>query len=152
MRGTVLSIISWLSSCGIIPACAGNRVVGGSNCTKSRDHPRVCGEQSLASLTDRIQKGSSPRVRGTAWSETREAIADGIIPACAGNSERWYETNPSLGDHPRVCGEQFLPSGAKSVCSGSSPRVRGTADPTRCIMQNSGIIPACAGNRLVLKY
>ena len=51
---------------GIIPACAGNRMLSASGLTVSGDHPRVCGEQKLQSKLGVGRSGSSPRVRGTA--------------------------------------------------------------------------------------
>mgnify|MGYP000193879767 CR=1 FL=1 len=71
-----------------------------------------------------------------------------------------------LGDHPRVCGEHFVPTimgsvslGSSRVCGehrtltdengepwGSSPRMRGTLKAYNHGNRNPGIIPAYAGN------
>ena len=71
------------------------------------DHPRMCGEHSILSATNGASRGSSPHVRGTQHPgyfyfgglvgssphvrgtldvEQLECLADGIIPACAGNT------------------------------------------------------------------
>ena len=71
-----------------------------------------------------------------------------------------------LGDHPRVCGEHFVPTimgsvslGSSRVCGehrtltdengepwGSSPRMRGTPPTPRAAGRRARIIPAYAGN------
>ena len=90
--------------------------------------------------------GSSPRVRGTPAVLERGRHAFGIIPACAGNTV-WPRTcSCRTGDHPRVCGEHCPRCGARTVNSGSSPRVRGTPDHAPGPSRIHGIIPACAGN------
>ena len=73
---------------GITPACAGNRLrrivphkgnkdhprvcgeqtVDGISYTALKDHPRVCGEQTSPSPTPPALQGSPPRVRGTEFS------------------------------------------------------------------------------------
>ena len=53
---------AWL---GIIPACAGNTRHWRSRNVQKWDHPRVCGEHVRADLMDCLDRGSSPRVRGT---------------------------------------------------------------------------------------
>ena len=64
----------------------------------------------------------------------------------AGNScARVYNTKERR-DHPRVCGEQYVPRALLLAWWGSSPRVRGTVDVIRQIGNLNGIIPACAGN------
>ena len=86
----------------------------------------MCGEQQYpaSDLTD--EKGSPPRVRGTAVSASVRARRLGITPACAGNSvtmlaEDWFNM-----DHPRVCGEQISSELRIGARVGSPPRVRGT--------------------------
>ena len=88
VRGTA---ILGLLSCyfiGIIPACAGNRHFQELQEVYRRDHPRVCGEQLFSSPKPLKQTGSSPRVRGTEHVDKPLGIAQGIIPACAGNRSR----------------------------------------------------------------
>ncbi len=48
--------------------------------------------------------------------------------------------------HPRVCGERWEQGAHAEVDSGSSPRVRGTAERTERTAVTERFIPACAGN------
>ena len=90
---------------GIIPACAGNTRPCGPRCCSPRDHPRVCGEHEPVGMSYIECLGSSPRVRGTQMMGGDLRSADGIIPACAGNTCRTRSPRQCARDHPRVCGE-----------------------------------------------
>ena len=108
----------------------------------------MCGEQLMSSGKSGTLMGSSPRVRGTEYVDKPLWIAQGIIPACAGNS-RWATPQAvHLRDHPRVCGEQASSTTFCFVVAGSSPRMRGTGSSNNVIKAVTGIIPACAGNRV----
>ena len=56
-----------------------------------------------------------------------------------------------LGDHPRVCGEHFVPTIMGSVSLGSSPRMRGTLRRMERDAHRRGIIPAYAGNTMLTR-
>lgn len=71
---------------GIIPACAGSRKRFTSCQTHRRNHPRVCGEQVMASSCLASLLGSSPRMRGAAVEKVSCTYFGGIIPAHAGSS------------------------------------------------------------------
>ena len=146
VRGTPELRYKYEVNGGIIPACAGNTSTTRERRCRPRDHPRVCGEHSLAAYTITLNPGSSPRVRGTRFSGVGHDRAVGIIPACAGNTEFCMLNWGMGGDHPRVCGEHRTLLPTRSDTAGSSPRVRGT--PSHPIHERrwSGIIPACAGN------
>ena len=147
MRGTVVSNPYLIGTVGIIPACAGNSSISHTGCLGHGDHPRVCGEQAVATIWRCGRTGSSPRVRGT--DENGNVVGDviGIIPACAGNSVKCRGHTQASTDHPRVCGEQYVFYTHTAYVLGSSPRVRGTAVITVSIFILPRIIPACAGNR-----
>ena len=108
----------------------------------------MCGEQLKDAYGNCQDVGSSPRVRGTVRAACAIACVVGIIPACAGNS-RWATPQAvHLRDHPRVCGEQASSTTFCFVVAGSSPRMRGTGSSNNVIKAVTGIIPACAGNRV----
>ena len=111
-----------------IPACAGNSRYERPPAPCIPVHPRVCGEQAQRGLRVDLVGGSSPRVRGTGHPGRPAARPGRFIPACAGNRDLPPGRQLRARVHPRVCGEQ----GSKLVRiehpTGSSPRVRGTAN------------------------
>ena len=146
VRGAEGAQIMSNTNTGIIPACAGSRLYRRPRRRWARDHPRVCGEQSLPSQPSDRRSGSSPRVRGAASFPARIGAIRGIIPACAGSSAPLASRTTRRRDHPRVCGEQSSPPRAESSRPGSSPRVRGAALASNGGRSQYGIIPACAGS------
>ena len=88
MRGTPARLRRSAIRKGIIPAYAGNTAMRRPPTCAPRDHPRVCGEHLDIMPGDRIQAGSSPRMRGTPPYSTVAINGDGIIPAYAGNTVR----------------------------------------------------------------
>ena len=104
-RGTLLT--DWRSTMlnGIIPACAGNTHGNGISPPCSRDHPRMRGEHADDRTAGSARRGSSPHARGTQVLCAGCAVADGIIPACAGNTSSTTTTRASKRDHPRMRGE-----------------------------------------------
>ena len=150
VRGTGTPSSAETSPSRIIPACAGNRNREAKASEAKSDHPRVCGEQVHRSLPSDACHGSSPRVRGTVRTPSAPRIAARIIPACAGNSTSFRCSNRHTPDHPRVCGEQAARQSESCAASGSSPRVRGTVEAGSWSRPQGRIIPACAGNSLML--
>ena len=126
MRGTRCITWSPLGSAGIIPAYAGNTWSLHQSKTGLRDHPRVCGEHVRQYGRMHIERGSSPRMRGTQMVDT----------TCT----------KSPRDHPRVCGEHIIELFAQLIHMGSSPRMRGTPTSSKTQSESNGIIPAYAGN------
>ena len=110
----------------------------------------MCGEQFVHSRLSYRILGSSPRVRGTGLTAPPQECLPRIIPACAGNRSEYLLLHESERDHPRVCGEQSQPRTRRRSRRGSSPRVRGTASMLTVRSAEEGIIPACAGNRVML--
>ena len=90
------------------------------------DHPRVHGEHDAALA--------------------RLRAAGGIIPACAGSTERSSAVQVDQGDHPRVRGEHCGGRLAWVAALGSSPRARGAPIRPSSRVAVRGIIPACAGS------
>ena len=146
VRGALRLFRFPLDLTGIIPACAGStiRLAGRSMC--SRDHPRMCGEHQRGVRDPRTALGSSPHVRGARLERDENPSGSGIIPACAGSTDRVGAAGSLVGDHPRMCGEHISTVGCHDVKAGSSPHVRGARGlllPRGIVL---GIIPACAGS------
>jgi len=89
-------------------------------------HPRGCGERFLCFILGLQAVGSSPRVRGTLFSNSLAFIVLRFIPAGAGNAGVTAFKSFFVAVHPRGCGERFSGSGFCVCLGGSSPRVRGT--------------------------
>ncbi len=146
VRGTESSIYPDLRFPRFIPACAGNGTLPVIPAAVETVHPRVCGERRTAGKHRPLPDGSSPRVRGTACPSRLGAAARRFIPACAGNGPAPVRCTVSQTVHPRVCGERRTAGKHRPLPDGSSPRVRGTACPSRLGAAARRFIPACAGN------
>ncbi len=166
LRGTPQWPVDAAAYAGIIPALAGNTNSGFWASTRTRDHPRACGEHPVVHETLRVTAGSSPRLRGTrsrsrrGWSgrgiipRLRGTLRHGrlpsakagIIPALAGNTRNKKSKHASTRDHPRACGEHSPSCDWTSTGMGSSPRLRGTLGVLAARGPHLGIIPALAGN------
>ena len=146
MRGTPRFARQERGLPGIIPAYAGNTLSRPCGVVPVRDHPRVCGEHRRYKRHAVTFSGSSPRMRGTRYSEVTARGISGIIPAYAGNTVGRCRVRWIRWDHPRVCGEH--PSGPHELAwiTGSSPRMRGTLLESSQLLYIERIIPAYAGN------
>ena len=131
---------------GIIPACAGSTHYVLVLFPNLRDHPRMCGEHGGWTRRRTISNGSSPHVRGALRRTTTISIPRGIIPACAGSTQRSRRYRQPCRDHPRMCGEHASTGRNLHVRSGSSPHVRGALEFPHHPQTGRGIIPACAGS------
>ena len=85
-------------------------------------------------------------MRGTHIPAFRAERMTGIIPAYAGNTRTSTSAPSDYADHPRVCGEHPGRNHRHHRRRGSSPRMRGTLDPAHPEIDQTGIIPAYAGN------
>ena len=131
---------------GIIPACAGSTLKVSGRLRFAWDYPRMCGEHIVANRNCGSVQGSSPHVRGARAGRARPAGPSGIIPACAGSTDRVGAAGSLVGDHPRMCGEHITPNPFANAVLGSSPHVRGALIQGIVLHCPLGIIPACAGS------
>ena len=89
-------------------------------------------------------------MRGIQFTIRTARTGRGIIPAHAGNTDLPHVAGRLQQDHPRACGEYLSKSTERSCRLGSSPRMRGI-HLSVCIPEFSdGIIPAHAGNTMLL--
>ena len=130
---------------GITPACAGKSSHPCRQKSKTRDHPRVCGEKQRTLAVQDEPQGSPPRVRGKVWRSPAAPGTQGITPACAGKRRPVPSPRSTRQDHPRVCGEKPPKGCGLNLILGSPPRVRGKAAAARAGLVAVGITPACAG-------
>ena len=111
----------------------------------TRAHPRVCGENAASEGPVDTGRGSSPRVRGKRVGSAAAIRLRGLIPACAGKTQRGSQGRLERPAHPRVCGENKLRNPVIPKDMGSSPRVRGKPNQQGLGSPPCGLIPACAG-------
>ena len=137
---------------GITPACAGNRVSTFPILIIIQDHPRLRGEQSTLCTKQAVTLGSPPLARGTEYPLTNRCCAQGITPACAGNSRHVISLRQIKWDHPRLRGEQVSRICRAVLSLGSPPLARGTVVIKRHVRVHNGITPACAGNSYLVIY
>ena len=130
----------------IIPAYAGSTDHTYPLYPYCRDHPRVCGEHVLLAVKSGDVTGSSPRMRGAHGTAIDGGYATGIIPAYAGSTIRMMASHSSAEDHPRVCGEHYIPESKGRPRVGSSPRMRGALMTCYGRWPSRRIIPAYAGS------
>ena len=147
MRGTVENVAGHVSLGRFIPAHAGNRKRLNGSSKSMAVHPRACGEQAEALPRGPCHAGSSPRMRGTVVAPLALHAVLRFIPAHAGNSAPCAVARTDGAVHPRACGEQRAQFEQEYLCSGSSPRMRGTAQETGRKWPLLRFIPAHAGNR-----
>ena len=145
MRGKARTLRTGRRSRGITPAYAG-KSTGGTHAHKcARDHPRVCGEKRQLRRCPFRFRGSPPRMRGKAGRSFAVCCSAGITPAYAGKSVISGSLWLSSRDHPRVCGEKWVPVVSSVSVQGSPPRMRGKVMQQCVARKVVGITPAYAG-------
>ena len=90
--------------------------------------------------------GSSPHARGALGVHLALGFRHGIIPACAGSTDKVLPSVPAGGDHPRMRGEHDPMGLSTSPTRGSSPHARGARHGAGMALPWQRIIPACAGS------
>ena len=98
------------------------------------------------------QGGSSPLARGTPEKPFEVLEKNGLIPARAGNTIRSSRLGTISRAHPRSRGEHPRKEAARILPVGSSPLARGTPRPTPERVGFFGLIPARAGNTLIIAH
>ena len=68
-----------------------------------------------------------------------------ITPACAGKRDNTGHIRHPIRDHPRVCGEKWVPLVFSFSVQGSPPRMRGKAEQIHPEAGRKRITPAHAG-------
>ena len=105
MRGKPAATFSDSVAAGITPADAGKTFGNPTHPKPHKDHPRGCGENKTSILLGMPYSGSPPRMRGKHGNIALPTGGTGITPADAGKTAVNRHIQPSVGDHPRGCGE-----------------------------------------------
>ena len=165
-RGTPSDCEEGLVGTRFIPARAGNTRARPRAGSRDSVHPRAGGEHGKHFAPGVVERGSSPRGRGTLRDPVRGRVVRRFIPARAGNTSSHSRDPMRSPVHPRAGGEHAnaLATGSHSGGSsraggehedtkgleedaiGSSPRGRGTHRHHRARGRRRRFIPARAGN------
>ena len=128
-----------------IPAYAGKTRRRQSVASSSKEHPRVCGENSSDLDIQGIPPGTSPRMRGKPNRPHFYGAGERNIPAYAGKTCIRFGRCAVAPEHPRVCGENLDGTGIETALGGTSPRMRGKRARRRLQRFGRRNIPAYAG-------
>ena len=93
-----------------IPAYAGKTPLSPLALLAAKEHPRVCGENPLPAGRCVTVSGTSPRMRGKPSGNHWDSAQQGNIPAYAGKTFFPLTRVLTSREHPRVCGENYLPA------------------------------------------
>ena len=127
-RGRPLAKLSKTGSTRITPACAGKTSRSASRTGRSRDHPRMRGEDPQLLRQDRRGDGSPPHARGRLGDYANPDTASRITPACAGKTAGRMSMETGPPDHPRMRGEDCYSTIHTVYIRGSPPHARGRRD------------------------
>ncbi len=127
------------------PACAGTTPASLRLRLRPAVHPRVRGDDSNQKRGVASSLGSPPRARGRRLERAGRAALVRFTPACAGTTPQAPAWRCGSSVHPRVRGDDTMPTTRPSSSSGSPPRARGR--PCRRASSRSArrFTPACAG-------
>ncbi len=115
-------------------------------------HPRERGEHLGSPARENLNRGSSPRARGTPDRPYHSPHPQRFIPASAGNTSIRHHRNKENSVHPRERGEHPTRCLAQHILHGSSPRARGTLQSRNTHGPGNRFIPASAGNTAGCTY
>ena len=129
-RGAPTAPVQAPRKTGIIPAYAGSTAYEDTAITEQRDHPRIRGEHTRATINRADPAGSSPHTRGALTGLDADGGPERIIPAYAGSTCRRIRGSAPGTDHPRIRGEHprlgclpDRPSRIIPAYAGSTPRI-----------------------------
>ena len=145
MRGKMVDLSLQTLDLRITPAYARKSRTSAPALPGYRDHPRMRGENVLATSCRLRVLGSPPHARGKWDAKKHSYRRHGITPACAGKMT-WYL--PPMGgtwDHPRMRGENDTEILVFVAILGSPPHARGKYNAVGTANRCLGITPACAG-------
>ena len=105
MRGKPPALVPGAVLCRNIPAYAGKTCLISDQDFRSKEHPRVCGENGRVWGGSTCGFGTSPRMRGKHHPDLGLCSQIRNIPAYAGKTCSPGVFAARYREHPRVCGE-----------------------------------------------
>ena len=135
----------------LIPARAGNTAVSIGIRNHLPAHPRSRGEHKWTARRTFGITGSSPLARGTRFHSMEDDPGARLIPARAGNTTSENGRLRTSAAHPRSRGEHLGALDLPRRDVGSSPLARGTRGDGRMYALHERLIPARAGNTVIMQ-
>ena len=133
------------TTCGYIPALAGEPRRSATCVGSFKVHPRARGGTERILGLSLVVRGTSPRSRGNRPGRRLRPAGQGYIPALAGEPSRRPGASAAESVHPRARGGTH-PSGQRvDPMSGTSPRSRGNRRQRTEPSSHHRYIPALAG-------
>ena len=145
MRGKDVHAAAAVATARITPAYAGKSFLVRPRSSRSRDHPRLCGEKGQVKWKKRKSTGSPPPMRGKGITEGEHKKQCRITPAYAGKRDTSTSKYSAILDHPRLCGEKWETGAVKKRAWGSPPPMRGKERRSFSRAATGRITPAYAG-------
>ena len=130
---------------GPIPAPAGEPPTVQPTRTGAGVYPRACGGTYYPPGTTFLIEGLSPRLRGNHQAWLRGGLAEGSIPAPAGEPGQPAIRGRCCRVYPRACGGTLRPAIFVRTMYGLSPRLRGNQGKAYVKRFWARSIPAPAG-------
>ena len=145
VRGNQCAVLANAGKTRSIPARAGEPLSRPTRATLSQVYPRACGGTCFTAVTVDDGDGLSPRVRGNQFDRVFAALAQGSIPARAGEPTKRELLAGLSSVYPRACGGTDRALIEFSQNGGLSPRVRGNRLLQGLSREPPRSIPARAG-------
>ncbi len=147
-RGKRLRSVRRPNPRGPIPACAGETSRAISIVSLMWAYPRMRGGNLRERGIKTSARGLSPHARGKRANQSRKVVAQGPIPACAGETVHSYMRWTDPRAYPRMRGGNPLLFDGVRIPAGLSPHARGKPQVGVKVHALSGPIPACAGETI----
>ncbi len=144
-RGGATTPAPTRASLGNTPACAGRRWRMTSSARRVGEHPRMRGEEGPRGICGTTCAGTPPHARGGDELTTISLPFRGNTPACAGRRLGWGLLVATMGEHPRVRGEEGTARMRTGRATGTPPHARGGGGGPGGPPAGRGNTPACAG-------
>ncbi len=149
MWGTPSPSFTLLPRGRFIPTHVGNTSTATTSVRATTVHPHACGEHAIADPGKNSAYGSSPRMWGTQAYRLIPTVIPRFIPTHVGNTVPRKSPSGWRTVHPHACGEHSLPTGARMLPAGSSPRMWGTLRIDLLRIELRRFIPTHVGNTSV---
>ena len=128
------------------PACAGTTSGATASSSRSREHPRVRGDDGDSTPGLHRTSGTPPRARGRRGRAIAVRPPRRNTPACAGTTAGAVRLPPGGGEHPRVRGDDACSTRHGTTVLGNTPACAGTTNVARLVRERLKEHPRVRGD------